>query len=144
MVYLYSTTVSFAEFLSTLWCYSYRHDLVIQEQKQRYAEVYANPASQIVLYESKSPATIGKQYDGKNPIHVILKSLIGIEKRCSFLLGESFDCFVFVNVLCLYVCFTLRQSLSLYQSQIAYLCGQNEVNSEGLESLLRRSDKPFY
>eukprot|EP00041_Stephanoeca_diplocostata_P011416 m.188847 g.188847 ORF g.188847 m.188847 type:complete len:390 (-) comp18528_c0_seq43:2967-4136(-) len=63
------------------------YDLVIQEQKQRYADVYANPASQIVLYESKSPATIGEPCDLKNPIYVILKSLIGIEKRCSFLLG---------------------------------------------------------
>ena len=65
-----------------------RYDLVIQEQKQRYRDIYERPGTRIVVYDA-STTDLG-DYDSKNPLHVILKSLCTIgDKECGYLLGTS-------------------------------------------------------
>eukprot|EP00037_Helgoeca_nana_P024890 m.267078 g.267078 ORF g.267078 m.267078 type:complete len:359 (-) comp26778_c0_seq1:9284-10360(-) len=64
------------------------YDLVIQEQKQRYREIYERPGSRIVVYDS-STTELGA-YDSKNPLKVILKSLCASgDKEYGFLSGGS-------------------------------------------------------
>lgn len=67
-------------------------DLVIQEQKPRYRELFERPGSRIVVYDSGTPGPLS-DYDGKNPLHVILKSLYNAgDKECGFLAG-GFEAF---------------------------------------------------
>eukprot|EP00038_Savillea_parva_P005935 m.160750 g.160750 ORF g.160750 m.160750 type:complete len:368 (+) comp11988_c0_seq1:195-1298(+) len=62
------------------------YDLVIQEQKQRYRDIYERPGTRIVVYDACT-TDLG-DYDSKNPLHVILKSLCTIgDKECGYLLG---------------------------------------------------------
>jgi len=62
------------------------YDLVIQEQKQRYREMYERPGTRIIVYDANT-TDLG-DYDSKNPLHVILKSLCTIgERECGYLEG---------------------------------------------------------
>lgn len=68
------------------------YDLVIQEQKAQYKEIYDRADCQVIVYDAKSGAESVNEYDGKNPLHVILRSLVRAEKTCCFLSG-GFDTF---------------------------------------------------
>lgn len=68
------------------------YDLVIQEQKPRYRELFERPGSRIVVYDSGASDPL-PEYDSKIPLHVILKSLCSTgEKECGFLTG-GFEAF---------------------------------------------------
>lgn len=62
------------------------YDLVIQEQKQRYRELYERPGSRVVVYDGGT--TDLSAYDSKHILNVVLKSLHASgEKDCGFLIG---------------------------------------------------------
>lgn len=68
------------------------YDLVIQEQKAQYKEIYDRADCHVIVYDAKSKAESVNEYDGKNSLHVILRSLVRAEKPCCFLSG-GFDTF---------------------------------------------------
>lgn len=65
------------------------YDLVVQEQKERYRELYERPSSRIVVYDAETRN--GRSFagfDSKNPMHVILRALYCCgEKECGYLIG---------------------------------------------------------
>jgi len=64
------------------------YDLVIQEQKEQYQQIYSQPASRVVVYDSASSADTMSEYNSKNPLHVILKALCAAgDKEYGFLIG---------------------------------------------------------
>lgn len=68
------------------------YDLVIQEQKAQYKETYEREDCNVIVYDSKCPSDSMDEYDGKNPLHVILRSLVRTKKKCCYLCG-GFDAF---------------------------------------------------
>eukprot|EP00035_Acanthoeca_spectabilis_P014713 m.285326 g.285326 ORF g.285326 m.285326 type:complete len:362 (-) comp16204_c1_seq1:12443-13528(-) len=64
------------------------YDLVIQEQKQVYREIFERPNSRIVVYDGGT--TELSNFDAKNPLHVILRSVYAAGgKECGFLIGGA-------------------------------------------------------
>lgn len=71
---------------------------MIQEQKQVYREIFERPDSRIVVYDGGT--TELSNFDAKNPLHVILRSVYAAGgKECGFLIGSfsSIRCAVVVR-----------------------------------------------
>jgi len=62
------------------------YDLVIQEQKEKYQQVYDNEGSRVIVYDKDTAAKVAEA-DGKTPLHVILKALKKTGKRCHYIDG---------------------------------------------------------